>query len=58
MQDLLPNIINQLGPDNLVNLRNIAANLEQAKNRKDADDDVPRFPHLLAWFFDQNRTDL
>jgi nascent polypeptide-associated complex subunit beta len=47
LQDLLPGIINQLGPDNLANLKKIAENFSQAgaaKNdddEEDSDDDIP-----------------
>jgi len=43
LQDLLPGIINQLGPDNLQNLRKIAENLSKGTAAATApdDDDVP-----------------
>merc|ERR1712166_1734778 len=48
LQDLLPGIINQLGPDNLANLKKIAENFSQgaaaAKQEdegEDSDDDIP-----------------
>ncbi|XP_023001359.1 nascent polypeptide-associated complex subunit beta-like [Cucurbita maxima] len=51
LQDILPGIINQLGPDNLDNLRKLAEQFKQqapgagvdvdAKNVEEEDDDVP-----------------
>ncbi|CAM6050854.1 unnamed protein product [Sphagnum compactum] len=44
LQDLLPGIINQLGPDNLVNLKKIAQQFqrqERAGAQDEDDDDVP-----------------
>jgi len=46
LEELLPGIINQLGPDNLVNLKRIAegfaANSEAGKKAgSSADDDIP-----------------
>jgi len=42
LQDLLPGIINQLGPDNLVNLKKIAEAYSQGKKEEAGkDDDVP-----------------
>merc|ERR1712194_186104 len=45
LQDLLPGIINQLGPDNLANLKKIAENFSQGKENSkagdDSDDDIP-----------------
>nr|ABF93578.1 Transcription factor BTF3, putative, expressed [Oryza sativa Japonica Group]BAG91657.1 unnamed protein product [Oryza sativa Japonica Group] len=51
LQDLLPTIINQLGPDNLDNLRRLAEQFQKqvpgaeagasAGNAQDDDDDVP-----------------
>ncbi|XP_074572866.1 nascent polypeptide-associated complex subunit beta-like [Curcuma longa] len=49
LQDLLPTIINQLGPDNLDNLRKLAEQFQKqapdaapaAKGGEDDDDDVP-----------------
>jgi nascent polypeptide-associated complex subunit beta len=42
LQDLLPGIINQLGPDNLANLRKIAESLTGAKpGAEKEDEDVP-----------------
>lgn|SRR5574337_330631 len=49
LQDILPGIINQLGPDNLDNLRKLAEQFKQqapgaggdAKNAQEEDDDVP-----------------
>ncbi|XP_042418076.1 nascent polypeptide-associated complex subunit beta-like [Zingiber officinale] len=45
LQDLLPGIINQLGPDNLENLKRLAEHLQKhappAKTEQDDDDDVP-----------------
>ena len=48
LQDLLPGIINQLGPDNLANLKKIAENFSQgaaaapaADDGEDSDDDIP-----------------
>ncbi|KAJ7538313.1 hypothetical protein O6H91_11G043500 [Diphasiastrum complanatum] len=43
LQDLLPGIINQLGPDNLVNLKRIAQQYQRQENAgaADEDDEVP-----------------
>merc|ERR1712037_56879 len=48
LQDLLPGIINQLGPDNLANLKKIAESYQVSKednageeSEEDSDDDVP-----------------
>ncbi|CAK9195175.1 unnamed protein product [Sphagnum troendelagicum] len=44
LQDLLPGIINQLGPDNLVNLKKIAQQFQRqqsAGTQDEDDDDVP-----------------
>ncbi len=41
LQDLLPGIINQLGPDNLANLKKIAETYSAAAQSKPGDDDVP-----------------
>jgi nascent polypeptide-associated complex subunit beta len=44
LQDLLPGIINQLGPDNLVNLKKIAQQFQRqqsAVTQDEDDDDVP-----------------
>ncbi|KAJ6847965.1 Transcription factor BTF3 [Iris pallida] len=48
LQDVLPGIINQLGPDNLENLRRLAEQFQKqapnaaaAANQEDDDDDVP-----------------
>lgn len=42
LQDLLPGIINQLGPDNLANLKKIAAQYQSAQAAEgEDDDDVP-----------------
>ena len=51
LQDLLPGIINQLGPDNLANLKKIAESYQVDKDNDtnaagdeesdDSDDDVP-----------------
>ncbi|CAL9045128.1 nascent polypeptide-associated complex subunit beta-like [Musa acuminata AAA Group] len=47
LQDLLPGIINQLGPDNLENLKRLAEHLQKqapgagAPAKQDDDDDVP-----------------
>jgi len=42
LQDLLPGIINQLGPDNLANLKRIAESYTQkADNAPKEDDEVP-----------------
>ena len=44
LQDLLPGIINQLGPDNLANLKKIAESYSAAaaaQKQTTADDDVP-----------------
>jgi len=50
LQDLLPGIINQLGPDNLANLKKIAENYSQAAaaNKKESKDDD--LPELLGNF--------
>merc|ERR1719240_791095 len=41
LQDLLPGIISQLGPDNLQNLQKIAESFKQENPENDEDDDVP-----------------
>eukprot|EP01116_Phalansterium_solitarium_P005999 TRINITY_DN1830_c0_g1_i1.p1 TRINITY_DN1830_c0_g1~~TRINITY_DN1830_c0_g1_i1.p1 ORF type:complete len:148 (+),score=36.80 TRINITY_DN1830_c0_g1_i1:128-571(+) len=41
LQDLLPGIINQLGPDNLANLKKIAESISGNPQGSAADDDVP-----------------
>jgi len=42
LQDLLPGIINQLGPDNLANLKKIAESISNGASASGAaDDDVP-----------------
>jgi nascent polypeptide-associated complex subunit beta len=41
LQDLLPGIINQLGPDSLQNLKKIAEGLTRRPISSAADDDVP-----------------
>merc|ERR1712032_1278746 len=46
LQELLPGIINQLGPDNLANLKKIAESYQVSKDNnnnesEDSDDDVP-----------------
>lgn len=42
LQDLLPGIINQLGPDNLANLKKIAEQYHRRESAaEDEDDDVP-----------------
>merc|ERR1712039_102258 len=42
LQELLPGIINQLGPDNLANLKRIAESFAaQSANTPAADDDIP-----------------
>ncbi len=43
LQDLLPGIINQLGPDNLANLKKIAESFTNSQKKDDAkeDDEVP-----------------
>ncbi|XP_024383831.1 nascent polypeptide-associated complex subunit beta [Physcomitrium patens] len=43
LEDLLPSIINQLGPDNLVNLKKIAQQFQKqaASSAAEEDDDVP-----------------
>merc|ERR1711907_54481 len=41
LQDLLPGIINQLGPDNLANLKKIAESYSNKKDGEDGDEDVP-----------------
>merc|ERR1712054_44304 len=45
LQELLPGIINQLGPDNLMNLKRIAEGYAAADKKKveGGDDDVPDF---------------
>ena len=45
-QELLPGILNQLGPDNLTNLKKIAESYQVSKDNnnnesEDSDDDVP-----------------
>ncbi|KAH7288118.1 hypothetical protein KP509_31G012800 [Ceratopteris richardii] len=39
LQDLLPGIINQLGPDNLANLKKIAEQYQRRETAQDGDDD-------------------
>merc|ERR1712216_320079 len=39
LQDLLPNILSQLGPDNLASLKKIAQQYEKEKKGEDEDDD-------------------
>lgn len=47
LQDLLPGIINQLGPDNLANLKKLASQYQgaaaagDAQDEEEEDDDVP-----------------
>ena len=44
LKDLLPGIINQLGPDNLANLKRIAENMKESSTpaeEEDSDDDIP-----------------
>ncbi|XP_057855391.1 nascent polypeptide-associated complex subunit beta [Cryptomeria japonica] len=44
LQDLLPGIINQLGPDNLINLKKIAQQFQKQESgaaEEEDDDDVP-----------------
>lgn len=41
MQDLLPGIINQLGPDNLANLKKIAEQYKKEGDVSAGDDDIP-----------------
>merc|ERR1711998_509075 len=41
LQDLLPNILSQLGPDNLASLKKIAQQYEKEKKGEEDDDDVP-----------------
>ena len=44
LKDLLPGIINQLGPDNLANLKRIAENMKESSTTvedDDSDDDIP-----------------
>jgi len=43
LQDLLPGIINQLGPDNLINLKKIAQQFQRQESHtvEEDDDDVP-----------------
>ena len=41
LQDLLPGIINQLGPDNLENLKKIAETYAKKESAAAQDDDVP-----------------
>eukprot|EP01119_Soliformovum_irregulare_P005632 TRINITY_DN1738_c0_g1_i1.p1 TRINITY_DN1738_c0_g1~~TRINITY_DN1738_c0_g1_i1.p1 ORF type:complete len:153 (-),score=52.57 TRINITY_DN1738_c0_g1_i1:79-537(-) len=41
LQDLLPGIINQLGPDNLANLKKIAESYTSRPDASKEDDDVP-----------------
>merc|ERR1739848_664147 len=43
MQELLPGILSQLGPDNLMNLKRIAEQMgaSEGQTAKDDDDDVP-----------------
>ncbi|WOL01798.1 nascent polypeptide-associated complex subunit beta-like [Canna indica] len=51
LQDILPGIINQLGPDNLENLKRLAEHLQKqapgaaAATKPDDDDDVPELVH-------------
>ena len=42
MEESLPGIINQLGPDNLANLKRMAESFAaQSANKSAADDDIP-----------------
>jgi nascent polypeptide-associated complex subunit beta len=45
LQDILPSIINQLGPDNLANLKKLAQQFQKKDNlggsAEEEDDDVP-----------------
>merc|ERR1712025_1125907 len=59
LQELLPGIINQLGPDNLANLKKIAESYQVSKDNnndsdEDSDDDVP---DLVENFEDVSNTD-
>jgi nascent polypeptide-associated complex subunit beta len=58
LKDLLPGIINQLGPDNLANLKRIAENMKDspaAVDEEDSDDDIPE---LETNFEDVSNVDL
>ena len=52
LQDLLPGIINQLGPDNLANLKQIAASYSGAPPTGEAADDDEGLPDLVDNFED------
>lgn len=58
LQDLLPGIINQLGPDNLANLKQIAESYSANKNADalDADDD-DQMPELVENFEEISQQD-
>eukprot|EP00250_Pteridium_aquilinum_P006720 c16580_g1_i1 orf=159-623(+) len=47
LQDLLPGIINQLGPDNLANLKKIAEQYQRRESIPEADEDDDEVPELV-----------
>jgi len=52
LQDLLPGIINQLGPDNLEDLKKIYATYSQAEPPKAGEDEEDEVPELVSNFED------
>jgi len=52
LQDLLPGIINQLGPDNLEDLKKIYATYSQAEAPKGGEDEDDEVPELVSNFED------
>jgi nascent polypeptide-associated complex subunit beta len=50
LQDLLPGIINQLGPDNLVNLKKIAEAYSAQKKEESKDGKEEDVPELVEDF--------
>lgn len=53
LQDILPSIINQLGPDNLANLKKLAQQFQKKDNlggiAEEEDDDVPELVEGLTF---------
>jgi nascent polypeptide-associated complex subunit beta len=47
LQELLPGIINQLGPDNLVNLKKIAQQFQRQESGRAEDEDDDDVPDLV-----------
>tara|TARA_R110002050_G_scaffold274696_3_gene419239 strand:+ start:639 stop:818 length:180 start_codon:yes stop_codon:yes gene_type:complete len=41
LQELLPEIIHQIGPDAIPNLKRLAEGMQAARPQNDADDDIP-----------------